>query len=151
MKKILTVLMLLYGQLHALERESTLKIYHQIFSVLVPKPVIRVFTDDREYRQVFAYSKRIFLSRDPEKADVILVTNRSTLSKIRGERENMRNKEREPVLFVTDYRLLKLSPEAVGAFYWRKGRSQLLFIKNRLDKHNITLPKEYKNFLVDAL
>jgi len=125
--------------------------YYQIFSALVSKPMIHVFTDDKEYKEVFAFSKRMILSDDSEKSDIVLITNRSTFSKIMRERQRDVEKGEKPILFVTDYHFLKLSTDVVGAFYWRKGRSQLLFIKNRLDEHNITLPKEYKDFLVDEL
>jgi len=151
LKKIFILLILLYGHLYALERESTLKMYHQIFSALVSKPMINVYTDDKEYKKVFAFSKRMVLSNVPEKSDIILITNRSTLFKITRERKWDIEKDKVPILFVTDYRFLKSSFDIVGAFYWRKGRSQLLFIKNRLNAYNITLPKEYEDFTVDEL
>jgi len=125
--------------------------YHQIFSALVSKPMIHVYTDDKEYKKVFAFSKRMVLSNVPEKSDIILITNRSTLFKITRERKWDIEKDKVPILFVTDYRFLKSSFDIVGAFYWRKGRSQLLFIKNRLNAYNITLPKEYEDFTVDEL
>lgn len=151
MRKIFILLILLYGHLYALERESTLNMYHQIFSGLVSKPTIHVYTDDREYRKVFVTSKRMLLSDEPEKSDIILITNRSTLFQIMREREWADKKNEKPILFVTDYRLLKFSFDIVGAFYRKKGRSQLLFIKNRLDAYNIILPNEYKNFIIDEL
>ncbi len=151
MRKIFILLIILYGHLYALEKESTLKMYHQIFSALVSKPMIHVYTDDKEYRKVFATSKRMVLSGKPEKSDIILITNRATLFKIMRERQWVVDKDERPIVFVTDYRLLKFSFDIVGAFYWKKGRSQLLFIKNRLDAYNITLPNEYKNFIVDEL
>ena len=58
---------------------------------------------------------------------------------------------KKPIIFVTNYHFLKISDEIVGAFYWRKGRSQLLFIKKRLQQHDITLPKEYQSFMIDEL
>jgi len=113
--------------------------------------MIHVYTDDKEYRKVFATSKRMILSGKPEKSDIILITDRSTLFQIMRERQWAVDKDERPILFVTDYRLLKFSFDIVGAFYWKKGRSQLLFIKNRLDAYNITLPKEYEDFMVDEL
>ena len=151
MRKIFILLILLYGHLYALERESTLKMYHQIFSALISKPMINVYTNDKEYKEVFATSKRMILSNVPEKSDIILITNRSALFKIMREKQWAVDKNEKPILFVTDYRLLKNSFDIVGAFYWRKGRSQLLFIKNRLNAYNITLPEEYEDFLVDTL
>lgn len=113
--------------------------------------MITVYTEDKEYKAVFATSKRMFLSDEPEKSDIILITDRSTLFKIIRERQWAALKDEKPILFVTDYRLLEYSFGIVGAFYWKKGRSQLLFVKNRLDAYNIVLPKEYKNFIVDEL
>jgi len=151
LRKIFILLILLYGHLYALERESTLKMYHQIFSALVSKPMINVYTNDKEYKKVFAYSKRMILSNVPEKSDIILITDESTLHSVLRKNRIEQSTNEKPILFVTNYRFLKRSTDIVGAFYWRKGRSQLLFIKNRLDEYNITLPKEYEDFLVDAL
>lgn len=143
----------MYGHLYALEQESTLRMYHQIFSSLVHKPSIRVYTDDKEYQEIFVHSKRLVLTDDPEASDIVLITNRPALFKIMKEQKWISDKENEekPILFVTDYRLLKYSFDIVGAFYWKKGRSQLLFIKNRLDAHHIDLPSEYQDFTVDEL
>lgn len=140
----------MHGHLYALERESTLKMYHGIFSALLSKTVISVYTTDQEYRKVFNTSKRLFLAREPEESDVILITNRSTLESVL-KRSKINQNSKKPILFVTDYRLLKNSEDVVGAFYWRKGRSQLLFINKRLKEHNITLPSSYQNFMIDEL
>ncbi len=110
-----------------------------------------MYTDDSEYKKVFATSRTIVLSGKPEKSDIILITDQSTLLQIIQERQRAPKKDKRPILFVTDYRLLKNSFDIVGAFYWRKGRSQLLFIKNRLDAYHVTLPKEYEDFMVDEL
>lgn len=124
--------------------------YHGIFSALISEKVISVYTIDLEYRKVFSTSKRMFLSKKPDEADIVLITNRSTLESIL-KRSTINENAKKPILFVTDYRFLKVSEDIVGAFYWRKGRSQLLFIKKRLDKQNIQLPKAYQNFMIDEL
>lgn len=140
----------LYGHLYALERESTLKMYHGIFSALSSKTMTSVYVTDKEYRKVFSTSKRMLLVKKPEESDIILITNRSTLQSIM-EGNRVKQNASKPILFVTDYRFLKDAEDAVGAFYWRKGRSQLLFIKKRLEQYGIELPKDYQNFMVDAL
>ncbi len=151
MRKILIVFILLYGHLYALERESTLKMYHGIFTVLSSKTPINVYTNDKEYRDVFIHSNKIVLSNSVEGSDIALVTEERTLKDILYVKNRNRNFDKKPIIFVTNYHFLKISEEIVGAFYWRKGRSQLLFIKNRLKQHNITLPKEYQSFMIDAL
>ncbi len=139
----------MYGHLYALERKSTLKIYHGIFSALSAKTFINVFTNDKEYRDVFKHSNRIKLSDKLEEADIVLITEERALNNILYSINS--NGSIKPVVFVTNYHFLKISDDIVGAFYWRKGRSQLLFIKKRLNQHNITLPKEYQNFMIDEL
>jgi len=109
-----------------------------------------VYVNDDEYRQVFLTSKRLRLVSDPKEADIVLITNERTLEKVLTK-EKASQTDKKPILFVTDYHLLAKSDMVVGAFYWRKGRSQLLFVKNRLDKYNITLPDEYQRFTVDEL
>ena len=151
MKKVLLLLILVYGQLFALERGSTLKMYHGIFSALSSKVTIFVYTNDKEYRDVFSYSKRIFLTNELEEADIALITDKRSLKSILYRLKVNTNVSKKPILFVTDYHFLKESDDIVGAFYWRKGRSQLLFIKKRLKQYDITLPKEYQGFLIDAL
>ncbi len=134
-----------------MDRESTLKMYHSIFTALSPKSLIGVYTNDQEYRDVFSHSKRLFLSDKFEEADIILVTEESTLSNILYRTQVNTNDSKKPIIFVTNYHFLKMSDDIVGAFYWRKGRSQLLFIKKRLRQHDITLPKEYQSFMVDEI
>ena len=150
MKKILMLLILFYGHVYALDRDSTLKIYHKLFFSLTPKAVISVYVNDDEYRQVFLTSKRLKLVKDLKDADIVLITNERILDKVFAQKQAS-EMGKKPILFVTDYHLLDRSEEIVGAFYWRKGRSQLLFVKNRLDRYNITLPDEYKKFIVDEL
>ncbi len=125
--------------------------YHGIFTVLSSKTPINVYTNDKEYRDVFIHSNKIVLSNSVEGSDIALVTEERTLKDILYVKNRNRNFDKKPIIFVTNYHFLKISEEIVGAFYWRKGRSQLLFIKNRLKQHNITLPKEYQSFMIDAL
>lgn len=113
--------------------------------------MIHVYTDDKEYKKVFITSKRMILSDDPGSSDIILITHQSTYFKMMREQKSALDRDVSPILFVTDYRILKNFSDIVGAFYWKKGRSQLLFIKKRLDDYNITLPKEYEKFTVDDL
>lgn len=44
---------------------------------------------------------------------------------------------------------IKKYKNVIGALYWKKGRPQLIFIKERLELYNIKLPKEYERFLIE--
>jgi hypothetical protein len=148
LKKILAFLILLYGHLYALDKESTLKIYQQIFSSMLPKQEIRVYTKDRELLEIFKGSKKIIPVKNPEESDIMIVGNSYTYEKIHNL---IADQKKDVIIFATDYHLLKEYPYIVGALYWKKGRSQLLFLKPRLEKYHITLPDEYQPFIVESL
>lgn len=116
-----------------------------------PKTSINVYTKDKEYRNVFSHSKRIFLSDRLEESDIVLITEARTLNNVLSIINRNTYVGKKPIIFVTNYHFLKMSDDIVGAFYWRKGRSQLLFIKNRLEQYDIILPKEYQSFMIDEL
>ena len=137
--------------LNAIDRESTLKIYHSVFNALSPKDPIIVYTNDNDYRDVFQYSKRIILTDHANESDIVLITNERTLNDILYTMNENMDISKKPIMFVTNYHFLKISNKIVGAFYWRKGRSQLLFIKKRLEHYEITLPEEYQRFMIDEL
>ena len=105
-----------------------------------------VYTIDKELRAVFSKSKIITLVNQVEKSDIVLLSNAGEYRKIKSKVLGNKN-----ILFTTDYRLLKKSDEIVGAFYWKKGRSQLLFVHKRLVKNDIQLPSKYNTFIVDEL
>jgi len=150
LKKILVLLIILYGHLYALEKQSTLKIYHQIFSSMLQKEKIKVYTKDKELLEIFRQSKKIIPVMNPEESDIIVVCNKYAYEQIYDDVVARKNRK-DLIIFATDYHLLKEYPYIVGALYWKKGRSQLLFLKPRLEQYHITLPDEYKPFIVDSL
>lgn len=54
-------------------------------------------------------------------------------------------------LFTSSYKTLRENSNAIGAFYWRKGRPNIIFIKTRLKKFNLELPEKLKKYEVDEL
>lgn len=148
MKKIFFLLLLIYGQLFGLDRGSTLKMYHHIFTSLIDKEKISIYTTDQEYIDVFHYSDIFILENEIDKANIILVSNDKMMKEIEN---SLKAEKKETIVFATDYHLLKKYKNIVGAFYWKKGRSQLLFIDERLKKYKLKLPSEYHKFIVDTL
>ncbi|WP_297890115.1 hypothetical protein [Sulfurihydrogenibium sp.] len=55
----------------------------------------------------------------------------------------------KPVFALND-EILKTLKNAIGGLYWKKGRPQLIFLEDRLDKFNIKLPPEYKGFMIQS-
>lgn len=142
---------LIYGQLIALDKESTLKFYQHIFSAITSTHPVFVYVEDAEYKEVFREADEIFLAKHMQEADVVLLTNKTMLGKVLHQKNLHLQKAKNPLLFATDYHILKESNAVIGAFYWKKGRAQLLFIRSRLMAHGIVLGKEYEKYIIDAL
>ncbi len=143
MKKLLLILTLSCWHLHALEVESTLRIYHDLFGSLLHKSHYSVYTDNRQLYTVFSKSSHISLTSNPSSADALVITKKSTLESISSANRK--------IILTTKYSLLRNSPKIIGAFYWRKGRAQLLFVKKRLERSGISLPGKYRKYTVNAL
>ena len=137
------ILILAYIQMFALDKESTLKIYTKIFSSIFPtKTQIDVYVQNRKYCDILKSSKKLNIVDDIQKASIAIVTNLKELQSVKKL-----NKDIE--IFATNEKLLFQDQSIVGAFYWKKGRSQLLFIKKRLDRYHIKLSDEYDKFIIE--
>jgi hypothetical protein len=149
MKKFLT-LILLCGHLYALDIPSTLKTYHEILSAMVPGSRIGVYTLNRELRDVFVHSEKLIVKQDAGHADIVIVTTEPEYEKIK-EMLEYSSQEKQPIIFATTYHLLKYHSDVIGALYWRKGRSQLLFIRPRVRKLGIVLPSKFEPYSIESL
>lgn len=54
-------------------------------------------------------------------------------------------------LFTDNFKVFSKNKNAIGAFYWKKGRPNILFLKPRLDKFNLTLPLKLKKYEMQEL
>ena len=97
------------------------------------KPKIYVYKD---IKAISRNMKKFNLVESCEEAEIIL------LSSIKNIPATCRDK----VLFGTKYRHLK-NEKVVGAFFWQKGRPNILFYKNRLNKHHIKLDSSFDKYI----
>jgi len=56
------------------------------------------------------------------------------------------NKNSNGKVFVLRYELLNEMPQSFGAFYWQKGRPNIVFISPRVKKEHIKLSKELQEY-----
>jgi len=49
---------------------------------------------------------------------------------------------------VDSYKKLKLNKNSIGAIYLKKGRTQIVFVKERLERHGLKLNAKFKKHLV---
>ena len=107
--------------LNATKIDVATKIMERVSTVLIQKERINIWTNDEKQKNIISQSDRLVLVDSCKEAD---------------------NK----LIIVTRYRLLKSYQNAVGAFYWSKGRPQLLFISDQLKVHKISLPDNLKKY-----
>ena len=147
-RQVLVFLIFFHGLLYAMEETSTLKLYTKLFTDLTGKrSEIAVYTGNEEYRRIFAHASNMKVVSHLDKADIVLITDRSDLEHYRAYRERM---EHRPILFATGFDLLRDCRDVVGAVYWRKGRSQLLFVTGRLKRYGIELSESFSSYMVEA-
>jgi len=141
LKKVLIVLILVFSHIYALDKDSTIKIYDEIIHSILHTQKPFVYVANKAYRDILKFSTNIVVSLDISKVTMAIVTTKRDINNIKKINQNI-------IFFATKEGLLFEDDTVVGAFYWKKGRSQLIFIKQRLDKYNIKLPKEYKKFII---
>ena len=142
MKKIIIIFVLLFYNLFAIDKNSTLKIYNKVLTSIFKQQVPIIYITNREYRDILRYSNKIKISDNPNKAILAIVTTKDEIDKIKHINPNI-------IIFATKEKLLFDNQSVIGAFYWKKGRSQLIFIKDRLDRYHIQLPDEYNQFIIE--
>ena len=58
-------------------------------------------------------------------------------------------KKTNKITIVDSYRELQINKNSIGAIYLKKGRTQIIFIKERLEKSGLTVPSSYTKQLLN--
>ena len=118
---------------------SIAKIYDSIFTQIVKRDSVSVFCDSQEYQEILFRSQHIRLVDTPQDADIILQTQFSSRF------------DTNKIVFTTKYAILKKNKHIVGAFYWSKGRPQIVFIRKRLEKQHLNIASDLKKYIIESL
>jgi len=117
------------------------KIIERILTDLIRKERVNVVLlgegKEEAEEKIRRFSDKLRLVRECGEADVLLLTGRVRLE---GEC-------RIKPAFSLDRRLLMRWENCIGAFYWKKGRPNIIFLRERLKKLRIDLPSEYDRFI----
>ena len=144
--RTLLLLTFLSAPVVALESRTTVQLYAKIVAALAPQEDdVTLYVSSRELAEVLHTTFR--LETVPQKADVMIVDSEEEAEKAAKLSQHLCR----PVVFATSYRLLKYYPFIVGALYWKKGRVQLLFVKERLKRCGIDLPSSLHRYEIEAL
>ena len=127
--------------LSAFTIDYEVKIYDAILSALFPKKsTIVIWTDNHERDTVLYKLHNIRITYVMENADLLLIGSKNT---------HLHN---SMMKFVTSYKLLKrYEKSAIGGFYWKKGRPNIIFLQKNLQKYNIKLPSSLSEYIEDSL
>ncbi len=139
MKKFI-VLTLFISSLLGSAVEIEKGIYKTILKALFPtKKVIKVWSDDPSKKDLFESIPGIKVVNEKKIADILMLFN--TLNVQRNSNQ---------MIFANGYLILQRNKGVVvGGFYWQKGRPNLIFIKNRLEKVGIVLPTNLQKYIED--
>ena len=136
MKKLIITLILSFLPLFSSEITTASKIMEKISSALIQKNEISVFAKDSRNIEIVQFSNKLKNVLSCEESDMIL-----TKIKINSLCND------KVLVFATNYLAFMKSPNAIGAFFYQKGRPNIIFREENLKKHNIILPKEFEKYI----
>jgi len=138
--KIFILLTLITSFLFSSERAIETKIYKLIIHSIFPqKKEIRIWTNDQKKNNALKNISWIKIVKKPQNADLLILLDPIQLPT-------------KALIFTSSYRALKhYNKNAIGGFYWQKGRPNILFLETNLDKHNITLPDSMNEYIESSL
>jgi len=109
---------------------AKIELFEKLFTTLFHKPVVYVLTNNDDIK--YSTSKVLKIVNDCNEADIVI-----------GDIDQNCKKPR----FLLDYYQFKKDKNAIGAFYWRKGRPQLRLRKDMIDKYHLYISKDFEDFL----
>lgn len=127
----------------ALAQESDIKLHAKMMDKLavdlLNKERVKIYdpTYGRSYDSYLSKSNTV---QECSAADIAVV---SSIHQTQGCKNQ--------IILVTKYNLLNEIPESVGAFYWQKGRPNLVFIRYRLNEKRLNLTHEYAQLIDDRI
>jgi len=137
LKKILIIILFINVLLYANANENfQLKLYEKIFTAIFNKNILLVYADERSKNIL----KRSEIFKMMDKCNPANFMMGRKFTKIPRECEN------KP-LFATSYRGFKNTKNCFGAFYWKKGRPQIKFRLEIIEKFNLNLPQRFRRYV----
>lgn len=143
MKAIILTLLLAFS-LFASDNKDVIRaqIIEKIISNISINEVITVWSDNKELIAEFRKSSNLITTDDCDKANIVVVEDAKNI-----EDEDCKNKP----IFVLNYNLLKDLPESFGAFFWKKGRPNIVIIKPRTLSHGIIVNRELEAYVEEKI
>lgn len=110
------------------------QILEKIFANIHINKTITIWTDSTELLEEFKKSSYLIVTDDCAVATLIVVKEKKNIE----ADEDCRGKP----IFVLNYEMLKDIPESFGAFFWKKGRPNIVIVEPRTQLQNIRVSSE---------
>ena len=115
------------------------KIIQNIIKVISKKNIAKVCNKDPNFQDIFQQSDKL-INAPCKSADFIITSNSSKYKKY--------TKKDKFFIISTDYRdYVRNKKTDIAAFFWQKGRPNVIFNGKILRKMGIKLPKIYRNYI----
>jgi hypothetical protein len=116
------------------------QIIEKIATSMFPNQKATAWGETVELKNTLQQSKKIDSVEDFNNARIIFVSKKIP--------ENISS---NTIIITTNYSLLIKDQRVLGAFFWQKGRPNLLFLRGRMQKANVTLGHEFEKYIEDDL
>jgi hypothetical protein len=116
------------------------QIIERVAAALFPKQKIAAWGETADQKEMIKQSKKIEEAADSSNADLIIVSKKIP-----------QNLSSNCVIITTEYSQLIKDERIIGAFFWQKGRPNLLFLRPRMQKANVSLGHEFNKYIEDEL
>lgn len=143
MKKLLLVLLLLKTVLSAAyqDEEMAVKVLEKVFANLEIGETIKIYSNDKGIESEFAKRKQFAIAPRCENASLLVLTDEVELDK------SCKSK----ATFVMSYELLRKNKQSFGAFFWKKGRPNIILLKPRMQSQNISSSSALEGFVEEKI
>ncbi|QFR48579.1 hypothetical protein FJR48_02085 [Sulfurimonas lithotrophica] len=118
-----------------------IKILERIIGKLSLNEQTRVWSDNKNILNTLSQNSSLKTTPNCIYANIIILQNQNKLPKECSSK----------AIFVLDYKLLSQIPQSFGAFFWKKGRPNIVILKPRIQKQSIKISSGLKSYLEEKV
>jgi len=118
-----------------------IKILKKIVSGIQNSDSMRLWSDDYHILKAFSDDEKYHVAMRCENADIIILK----------EKEHLPSHCVHQHIFVLSYKLLNDIPKSFGAFFWKKGRPNIVFIEPRVKENSLELTVEMEPYIEEKV
>lgn len=139
--RLFLAIILISSILYSSETLIAAKIIDKTVSALFPeKKRLKSWGSTAYHRDIISKTTRLVEAMTLEEAEFYLVGEK--ISKLI---------DKKGVIFTTDIDLFYNDERVIGAFYWQKGRPNLIFLRERLEAYELPISSELQDYIEDEL